>query len=360
MNPRLVIGALAAVAIAVCALLLWRESPAPPVTPATSTVPAAPPAGFDPAALARSTPATAPASKSVPWKSVEELMNSDLFTRQPTAEQIRNFLATRGETAANLVAAFEATQDFQLLLRAEQLFPNNPMVLQALIVSGQEPEKFAERIERFKAADPKNPVPWIYSAQSLFKASDPAAARTEIETALSLPGFYVYTNERTASARALYESMGWSPLEAEIRSVFGLPVPQMQAAQTAGRGLMELQKAATDGGDQAQSEQLLRLTYGLGKMFSTPEASRFLIGQLVGYSLESKALQAMPPDQKLPGGATAAERLAEMDRDKKERVALTQGSEAALGGDPALTLEYLRHVRQDGETSALRWLGGRK
>jgi hypothetical protein len=287
-------------------------------------------------------------------------MKSDLFSHRPTTEQVRHFLATKGETAANLVAAFEATQDFQLLWRAEQLFPNSPIVLQALIVAESDSEKLADRIDRFKAADPKNPVPWIYSAQRLFKAGDSAAARAEIETALSLPGFYVYTNERTASAHALYESMGWSPPEAEIRSVFGLSMPQMQAAQATGRGLMELQKAAAENGDQAQSEQLLQLTYGLGKMFSTPEASRFLIGQLVGYSLENRALRAMPPDQLLPSGATAAQRLAEMEVDKKEHLALAQGYEAVLLNDTALTLEYLRHVRQDGEISALRWLGRRK
>jgi len=365
MKPRLIIALAAVVAIVVCASWLWRDEPArsaqasatpPPGAPARSE----PHRGFAAPANATTAEESALASpKPGTEKSSAMPFGEDLFSRKITTEDIRKFLALRGETAANLVVAYEAAQDFQWLERAEQLFPNNPLVLEALITSKLQPEKLAERIARFKAADGNNPLPWIFSAEQMFKAHDPAA-KEELEAALSRPGFYTYTKERTDASRALFESMGWAPLDAEARSVFGLPIPQMSTASSIGKNLMELQKTAAESGDQAESGHLLQLTYDLGKMFSTPEASRFLIGQLVGYSLERKALDAMPADQSLPSGGTVADRLAELDRMKEQTKTMMQTSEAAIAGDPALRLEYLQRVRTYGETIAMRWLQQRK
>lgn len=365
MKPRFVIALTAVAAIIVCAVWLWRDEPAHPAlvsaTP-TASAPLPPETRRDPAAPSKTAAAEKPTSASPQpsaEKSFTELFASDLVSRKVTTEDIRKFLTLHGETAANLVVAYEAAQDPQWLERAEQLFPNSPMVLQALITSKLQPEKLAERIARFKAADSSNPLPWIFSAEQMFKAQDPAA-KEELEAALAKPGFYTYTNERTAAARALFDSMGWTPLEAEARAVFSVPVPQMSTAFSISKNLMELQKAATESGDQAESGHLLQLTYDLGKMFSTPEASRFLIGQLVGYSIERKALAGMPADQALPGGGTVASRIAELEGLKEQTKTMVQTSEAAVASEPALRLEYLQHVRTYGETAAMKWLQQRK
>ncbi len=360
MKSRQVIAVLAVVVIAACVVFLWRDGAAA-LPLAASGEPAAPraPQSAPLATVAASRGSSKPVAKKGPAVMLGDLVSGELFARQPSAAEVQKFLAKEGETAANLVAAFEATDDPKLLERAEALYPNSPLVLLALVGRGQPPEKMAAWLDRLKAADPKNPLPWIYSAQQLIQEKNPTAALDEVRTALSLPGFYTYANERMAAAKALFLSAGSSPLEAEVKSMFGLRLPQMSAAHATGRGLMELHQSMVQEGNAA-ADEALQMTYQLGKMFATPEASRFLIGQLVGISLEARALQVMPAETPLPNGTTAQQRLEEIQREKVERTALLKKSEAVMQGDADFAAEYLRHVKQDGELSAMRWLDRQK
>ncbi len=213
-------------------------------------------------------------------------------------------------------------------------------------------------IERFKAADPNNPLPWIFSAQELFKAKQTGEAVAEIRAALERPAFYTYANERMDSAQLLYEDLGVSSVEASLLAMAGLTLPHMGAAQQSSRSLMEWQKSAADAGDTAAADDALRLTYSLGRTFATPEASRTLIGQLVGVSMEARALKALPADSQ-PAWLTVvpAQRLAEMETQKQNVKDLTAGLEWVLQSQNGeLLAEYLRRNRSDGELSALTWL----
>ena len=121
---------------------------------------------------------------------------------EPTAEDAALFLAKHGETPANLVVAFQKTQDRRLLERALELFPNSPLVLMAAVESipnSAAPKpgvtyvpdaQRMEYIERFKAADPNNPLPWIFTAQELFKSGQTGEAVTDLRAALERPAFY--------------------------------------------------------------------------------------------------------------------------------------------------------------------------
>jgi tetratricopeptide (TPR) repeat protein len=287
----------------------------------------------------------------------------------PTPENISRFLARHGETPVNLVAAFEKTRDRRLLERALELFPNNPVVLMAAIdaVPHQEAkvgEKYgpdAERvalIERFKAADPNNPLPWIYSAQELFKSGQNAEAIAEIRAALDRPAFYTYSTERMDAAQRLYEDLGLHPVEAGLLAMAGLTLPHMSAATQTSRMLMEWQKKAADSGDAAAADEALRLTYNLGRTFATPEASRTLIGQLVAISMERRALEALPADSQ-PGWLTItpAQRLAELNGQTQSAKEIASGLERVFKSQNEEVLsEYLRRMRTESEAAAFAWL----
>ena len=300
-----------------------------------------------------------PPEKKAAAPNLAGLLGGDLFTVKPSLEDVRKFLAAQGETPANLVAAFEATNDEPWLIRAEELHPNSPIVLLALLSKGGSAEKKAGWIERLKAADPNNPIPWIYAAQQQFDSKNPEEAVEALRSGLSRPGFYAYVNERTAAMNALFASTGMDPMAADVRSIFGITLFQFENLKTS-KGLMELQKAASETGETQRAEELGQLMYGLAKMYRSPEASRFLIGQLVAMSVEVRALQAMPKDQILPSGGTVGERLEAVGKEKQEIGSLTGKTEAWLANRPDAVPEYFRRVKQDGEFSALRWLKSRQ
>ena len=293
---------------------------------------------------------------------------------EATPEDIARFLAKHGETAANLVAAFESTHDRRWLDRALELFPGSPIVLMKAIdfIPATSPLKDGEAyqvnkarldlIGRFKAADPKNPVPWIFAAQEFFKAKQAGEGIAEIRAALERPAFYTYSNERMDAAQRLYESLGLGTLEAGALAMFGLTLPHMTAATQSSRGLMEWQKSAAESGDTAAADEALRLTYALGRTFATPEASRMLIGQLVGISMEKRALEALPADAQRDWLAvTPAQRLAEIEKQKQAVKDVTAASEWVLRSrDEQIFAEWLRRVRSDGESAALSWVRAQK
>jgi hypothetical protein len=385
MKSRVLTVAALLASIAACTYFILSSDPSPGFVPADDAS-----QREDKAAIAHSGDALGKESASgnpsdaagqrtaVNWKRFTALMGvtdgSVEPLPRPTREDIARFLAKCGESPANLVAAFEKTRDRRLLERALELFPNSPVVLMAAIESipasaapkpGETYRPDAERaafIERFKAADPDNPLPWIFSAQHLFMANRTGEAIAEIREALQRPAFYTYANERMDSAQQLYQDMGLNSVEAGVFAMAGLTLPHMGAAQQASRSLMEWQKSAADSGDTAAAEDALRLTYDLGRTFATPEASRTLIGQLVGISMEARALKSLPADARPDWLAVApAQRLGEMEKQKQDVRDLTAGLDWVMQRqDEPLLAEYLRRNRSDGELSALTWLKGQK
>ncbi len=285
-------------------------------------------------------------------------LDGDIYALKLNADEIRRFLTKRGETAYNLLAAYESGKDPQWLKRAFELYPNDPAVLLvALGAKPGEPERNA-LVERWKAADPRSPLPWVYSAETLFAAGDGEAARVALREAISRPSFYLYTNERIASRRQMFEDSGLRPVEADVVATFGGSIPHLSIAGKISKSLLLKVEPTAESPARSPSVEDLRLAYELARIFSTPESNRFLINQITGTGLERRALQAIPADAPpdfLP--IVPAQRLAEMDKQSAILGELMGSgvSHLAFRDEPTLT-EYMRRLHAEGEMRAMQWM----
>ncbi len=213
-------------------------------------------------------------------------------------------------------------------------------------------------IERLKAAAPNNPLPWIYSAAELLKSGPSEEALAELRAGLERPAFYTYASEQMDAAKLLWEEKGFHPDIAGLLGAAGIPIyPATPADQTV-RMLMVLHKTASESGDTQRADAALKSAYEMGRLFDSPESSRFLIGQLIGFAFESNALKALPEGTRPDWLAMdPAVRIAEIDQ-RKKIVAEAPGMIAALiqRRDSSSYSEYFRRLRFESEWEALEWL----
>ena len=385
MNPRVIPVVVLLAAIAVCAYFFLWSGPTPSAAPSdgaadserTKTSGAAQSAGGTGKNVTSGNSSNAAVKKpAVNWKGLADPTNYG-GKLHPQAADIEHFLAKHGETAVNLVVAFERTGDHRWLDRALEQFPRSPIVLKAAVESthpapkaGETYQPDAQRmalIERFKAADPNNPLPWIYSAGDLFRAGQTGDAVGEIRAALQRPAFYTYANEYMDSRQHLYETLGLSSVEAGFVSSVNLGCDlSLAALLKVSGGLIEWQKSAADSGDTTAAADAIQLSYKLARTFATSEASRSLMIQLFGLAIETSALEALPADAHPDYmTVTPAQRLAEIKTQRQDWESITGSYDRQYGWllqsqNAQLLAEYVRRSRSDGQLSALIWLRTQK
>ena len=178
---------------------------------------------------------------------------------------------------------------------------------------------------------------------------------SELQEALKRPGFYTYFNERAAALRDLALQAGAGEFDAEGIAYFSQTLPHLQAATRAARGLQAYVDEQIGNQNPAVIRDSVQLLYGLGQMFQTPEASRLLIGQLVGISLERRALDVVAKSGENPLPVAVDTRSAELDQLRDEAKAL--GQEAArVYAEPEVWKGYFARFKTEGELAALRWV----
>ncbi len=363
MKPRTaVLSALALVALACAAYFLISGNPAAIEPHSQQGVAQDAPASE----IAATTPVPGAGSDSAPqpvsekeWEAIMERMSSGLTT-QPVAEaDVLRFLAAKGETPANVIAAWLCTRNEKWLDRALELYPKDPMILFAKLGSGAAAKLDPDIIRRFNEAAPDNPLPKIFEAHHSFSSGDKPLALEAIKEALKRPGFYTWMNESTDASRALYEFTGVPPVVADLASTFQTTMSHLSVTRGVAKEMMEVFHASASNGEDPV---LVRMTYELGRMFATPEASRTLIGQMVGFSMEKRALEALPADKKLdwlPISPNA--RIAEIDARRGSIPDAVANSEWLFAQkDVTMLTQYLKRYRGEGEMAAIQWLAGQR
>jgi hypothetical protein len=105
-------------------------------------------------------------------------------------------------------------------------------------------------------------------------------------------------------------------------------------------------------------ENLAQMGVSMANRFSQGEGGRFLIGQLVGMSIESIALQSLDQNTAYDflGGQTPAQRLEANKEQRKAFRELTASSSALLlTVTDAEMVAYADRVKVYGEVPAIRW-----
>ncbi len=295
---------------------------------------------------------------SAQWKSLESLWGQLASNRRLTKEEGERFLRDKGATPMNLLAVATATGDLEFVRRAASLFPDEPAVQLAVLGENLFPEARAEWIARFKASSPENPLPFLFAASSAAEQKDFANALSEASLAMEKPGLYLWSSEFIDASRQMYEWKGYSPLEADLLAGFSRPIDYLTNLNGLGAEFLKWRKQAVEEGNDLGAAEAVRVTYGLGRMFQSPEGSRTVITQLIGIALESRALNTLPPNvQPSFLDIPRAQREAEMQRLKEFiRGAQTDITALMATRDPAMLSSYFQRVRNEGEYQALLWL----
>ncbi|MHA3772076.1 hypothetical protein ACXR0O_11115 [Verrucomicrobiota bacterium sgz303538] len=308
-------------------------------------------------ASSKPVPSPTTAAPSLRWDTIEGLFNQASSGKLISKQDAERFLQVKGATALNLLAVAAATENEEFARRAAALFPDHPAVQLAVLSKNLFPAERAEWIARFKDSVPDNPIPFVYSALEAFQRNDSASALAEAASAIEKPGLYMWSAEFIDAIQELYESKGYTPLEAKLLSVSAESITQLTDFQKLGSSLMKWRKDTLENGDLSDGEEILRTVYGLGRLFQSPEGSRTLINQLVGIGLEGAALKAMPSESQ-PAflDVPRTQREAEMARIRD--FARNSGQEvmSLIQRDPNLLAGFLQHRRDEGEYQALLWL----
>ncbi len=209
-------------------------------------------------------------------------------------EAIDRWLASGRTNAEDLLAARQAGGGVELLRMALSNFPKDPRVLFAASAPNDDlgggAEGRRERIERFKAAAPENALADYLSAREHLKSSRPDLAVADLMAASQKTRFQDYTLDAVQNAEELYLQAGKTPLEAKILGGSTTLLPHLSQLKGLARDMAALESQYLASGDAASAENLAQMGMRLGQQLTDGEGSRFLIGQLVGLSIEQIVL----------------------------------------------------------------------
>lgn len=270
--------------------------------------------------------------------------------------RMQAYLDQRGRSKEALTAAGLLTGDKDLLREAAERFPDDPQVQFLAISHELFPEKQREWIERFRASQPENALAAYYMAGEHFRSGDVETAIAELQRGVGLDQFDDFSDEGMLGSEALALDFGLSPMEAKVRGMFGAPLPYLTQFVEITK---QLEKAQGERGSPEEATEWAALGVAMGNDFSQGTASRFLINQLIGLSIETRFLNKLDPSLESPYfSGTPGALLAEIegDRDRIREVAQTDFmSQVASLGEP-MAMHYLERVRMTGEAEAIEWL----
>ena len=274
-------------------------------------------------------------------------------------ETTRAWLAAGSTNAAHLLALRQAGGGGrELVERALAEFPNDPRAIIESLAYEKDPEVRRQRLERFRAVDPDNPLADYLSASTEFAAGRIEEGIQALSQAADKRGFNDYLNQAAEAAEQVFLADGRSPAEAKALGSSTVLMGHLTEMRQVSRQLAELQSEALAAGDGAKVAEFAQRTVEMSRSLASVEGTKTLIGELVGVAIERQALEQLPPDATYEFySGTAAERLQALDDQRREVKALSQGAETWMrSASDAELQEYFDRLLRDGERAALGWI----
>ncbi len=262
-------------------------------------------------------------------------------------EQLEAYLTSHGRSAASLLAAYRTTSDPALLSEAMRNFPDNPEVaFEAATKKDVSPDDRRHWLDVLKKSAPDNALANYLSALDDFNAGQPDQAVKEFMAA-SGKQFEDYSSQRYQNDTEAYLAAGYSVADAKFASGVNLTLPQLQMTKDAGVDMVELAKSYQQTGDSASAQAAMQMAVDLGQRYGTASPGEPVLSQLVGLSIEMRALSAMDPNAAYgSSGQTVQDQLNQI---KQQHDTLRQQSEQVNALLPAMS-------EQDWTIYNDRWL----
>ena len=295
---------------------------------------------------------------------VEDFPSTNLFDRlkdknpKLTREQVEAYLKLNGRNAASLLAAFETSGDPALLKEAMEKYPNDPQVAyEAAIDKDLSPDEQRQWLNTFEKSAPNNALANYLSALNYFNSGQIDQGVQEL-TAASGKSLDDYNANRTEDDAEAYLATGYSLADAKELAASQLLQPQLAQMKQLSLDAVDLANAYRQAGDSTSAQAVLQMAVKLGQSYAASSPGEYEIGQLVGISIEQRALQAMDPNGPYgDSGQTVQEQLNEL---AQQRAAVNELAQQAFSLYPAMSdqdwIIYRDRAAAFGMTSADQWL----
>jgi len=274
------------------------------------------------------------------------------------AAQLEAYLAANGRSAASLLAAYRTTSDPALLSEAMRNFPDNPEVaFEAATRKDVSPDEQRHWLDVLKKSAPDNALANYLSALDDFKTAQTDQAVKEF-TAAAGKHFEDYSSQRYQNDTEAYLAAGSSVPDAKFAAGTGLTLPQLQMIKDAGLDMIELAKSYQQTGDSASAQAAMQMAISLGQRYGTSSPGEPVLSQLVGLSIEMRALNAMDPNAAYGNnGQTVQDQLSQI---KQQHDSLRQQSEQVNALLPSMSEQewaiYNDRWLTLGEQNAYQWV----
>jgi RNA polymerase sigma factor (sigma-70 family) len=276
-----------------------------------------------------------------------------------THEQVEAYLKSNGRTAANLLAAFQASGDPALMQEAMKTYPNDPQVdFRAALDKALSPEEQRQWLNAFEKSAPDNALANYLSALNYFGSGQNDQAVQELNAAAGKSQFQDYFQDAQQSLEEAYLAAGYSVADAEMMGPAQIQLPQLAALRQLGLNMVSLAGSYQQAGDPASAQSMLQMAVNLGQHLNDP----FLITSLVGMAIERNALGAMNPASLYGStGQTVQDQLNQLTQQRTTLMNINdqfQHSVAPVMSEPDW-ISYEQRRTLFSETAAQQWAIGK-
>jgi hypothetical protein len=296
---------------------------------------------------------------------MDELQSTNYYNRvkdkdfKLKPEEVEAYLRANGRSASSLLAAYRTTRDSALLAEAMRNFPDDPQVdFEAATRKDISPDEQRKWLETLKKSDPDNALANYLSALDYFNSGQTDQAVKEF-TAASGKHFDDFSSQRYQDDTEAYFAANYSVADAKFAAGTQLLLPQLQMAKNVGLDMIELAKTYQQNGDGASAQAAFQMAIDLGQCYGgTSSPGEPVISQLVGLSIEIRALSAMDPNAAYgSNGQTVQDQLSQI---KQQSDNLKQQSHQVEALVPSMSgqdwIIYNDRWLTFGEQNAFQWL----